>query len=75
MSKGQVTVCRRGVGRTATFGSVTNSQAQTGQSGVYTFTLTAFRITDARSLHNDTDFVSFAVAMASRHRMPLTTSP
>ncbi len=33
------------------------------QAGVYTFTLTNFRITDTRSLHNDTDYVSISVAV------------
>ncbi len=32
-------------------------------AGVYTFTLTNFRITDTRSLHNDTDYVSISVAI------------
>ena len=47
----------------ATFGLATNGRAQSEQPGVYTFTLTNFRITDTRSLHNDTDFVSIAVAV------------
>jgi hypothetical protein len=32
-------------------------------AGVYTFTLNSFRITDTRSLHNDTDYVSISVAV------------
>lgn len=47
----------------ATFGAPAAAQAQTGQAGTYTFTLTNFRITDTRSLHEDTDFVSIAVAI------------
>jgi hypothetical protein len=32
-------------------------------AGVYTFTLNNFRITDTRSLHNDTDYVTISVAV------------
>jgi hypothetical protein len=39
---------------------VTNQLAQS-----YTFTLNSFRITDTRSVHNDTDFVSVAVAIGN----------
>jgi hypothetical protein len=31
--------------------------------GLYTFTVESFRITDTRSLHNDTDYVSLAVSV------------
>jgi hypothetical protein len=59
----------------ATFGSATNSQAQTGQPGVYNFTLNSFRITDTRSLHNDTDFVSIAVAVGKNAPITVPTKP
>jgi hypothetical protein len=59
----------------ATFGSATNSHAQTGQPGVYTFTLTSFRITDTRSLHNDTDFVSIAVAVGKNPPITVPAKP
>jgi hypothetical protein len=32
-------------------------------AGIYSFTLNSFRITDTRSLHNDTDYVSMSVAV------------
>jgi hypothetical protein len=41
--------------------------------GTYTFTLNSFRITDTRSLHNDTDFVAFAVAVGSNPPITLPT--
>jgi len=59
----------------ATFGSPATSHAQTGQPGVYTFTLTNFRITDTRSLHNDTDFVSIAVAVGKNPPMTVPAKP
>jgi len=39
---------------------------------VYTFTLDSFKITDTRSVHNDTDFVSVAVAVGQN---PPITAP
>ena len=40
--------------------------------GNYTFTLNSFRITDTRSVHNDTDFVAIAVAVGNK---PPITAP
>jgi hypothetical protein len=37
----------------------------------YTFTLVSFKITDTRSLHEDTDYVSMAVAV--NHNAPITS--
>ncbi len=57
----------------ATVGLATNSRAQSEQPGVYTFTLTSFRIIDTRSLHNDTDFVSIAVAVGKNPPITMPT--
>ena len=40
---------------------------------LYTFTLKSFKITDTRSLHNDTDFVSIAVAVGKNPPISLPT--
>jgi hypothetical protein len=44
-----------------------------GGGGTYTFTLNSFRITDTRSLHNDTDFVGIAVAVGSNPPITVPT--
>ena len=59
----------------ATFGLATNGRAQSEQPGVYTFTLTNFRITDTRSLHNDTDFISIAVAVGKNPPITVPAKP
>jgi hypothetical protein len=59
----------------ATFGLTTNGRAQSERPGVYTFTLTNFRITDTRSLHNDTDFVSIAVAVGKNPPVTVPAKP
>jgi len=41
----------------------------------YTFTMTSFRITDTRSLHNDTDFVGMAAAVAGKPAVSAPTKP
>ena len=41
--------------------------------GTYTFTLNNFRITDTRSVHNDTDFVGFSVAVGSNPPITVPT--
>jgi hypothetical protein len=41
----------------------------------YTFTLNSFRITDTRSVHNDTDFVAMAVAVGNGAPIVLPTRP
>jgi hypothetical protein len=41
----------------------------------YTFTMTSFRITDTRSLHNDTDFVGIAAAVAGKPAVSAPTKP
>jgi hypothetical protein len=43
----------------------------TTEQTVYTFTLNSFRITDTRSQHNDTDFVSIAVTVGSNPAITL----
>ena len=47
--------------------------AQLQLGGVYTFTLNSFQITNTRSLHNDTDFVSFAVAVGKNAPITVPT--
>ncbi len=42
-------------------------------TAVYTFSLNYFKITDTRSLHNDTDFVSVAVVVGSNPPVSLPT--
>ena len=44
-----------------------------GGGSTYTFTLNSFRITDTRSLHNDTDFVGMAVAVGSNPPISVPT--
>ena len=44
-----------------------------GGGGTYTFTLNSFRITDTRSLHNDTDFVGISVAVGSNPPITVPT--
>src|SRR4051794_25136137 len=42
-------------------------------SNTYTFTLQSFRITDTRSLHEDTDYVTIAVAVDNSSPITLPT--
>ena len=58
----------------------TGGKPKTGAAGVipkpglaYTFTLNFFKITDTRSLHSDTDFVSISVAVGSKP--PINPAP
>ena len=58
----------------------TGGKPKTGAAGVipkpglaYTFTLNFFKITDTRSLHSDTDFVSISVALGSKP--PINPAP
>jgi hypothetical protein len=41
--------------------------------GTYTFTLNSFRITDTRSLHNDTDFVGMSVVVGTNPAITVPT--
>ena len=43
------------------------------EAHTYTFTLTKFKITDTRSVHEDTDFVSVAVAVGNNPPVSLPT--
>ena len=43
------------------------------EGGAYTFTLKSFKITNTRSLHEDTDFVSMAVAVGNNAPIVLPT--
>jgi hypothetical protein len=62
-----------GPGPTRTVRPIINGQGLMVKNYVYKFTLNSFRITDTRSLHNDTDFVSIAVAVGSNPPVTLPT--
>jgi hypothetical protein len=51
--------------------SFVGSAALGQPGGNYTFTLNSFKITETRSLHNDTDFVAISVAVGNKP--PVTT--
>jgi len=50
----------------STRGNILHGGVLATEHSVYTFTLTSFKITDTRSVHNDTDFVSIAVAVGNK---------